>query len=125
MSDFAFPADSRLPVAETHTRMKNSESEFGEKLTAWGPGVTEIKEETQTLSRGIESKPLKKEHRHDTKPCSKCGLHPLLYRAGLWLDGIGWTTGRMWYECPGCGKRGGKTESHEQAALLWKQRNDK
>lgn len=28
--------------------MTNSESEFGEKLTAWGPGVTEMKEEKQT-----------------------------------------------------------------------------
>ncbi len=54
----------------------------------------------------------------DVAGCSRCNLMPLQFSAGLFADGHR-QTGKLWFQCPGCGRRGGKAESHEQAARLW------
>lgn len=74
------------------------------------------------LACGQTSRLVRKFWSDDTKGCPRCNLMPLQYHAGLWKDGVGWTTGKMWFQCPGCGMRGRKAESHEESARLWNER---
>ncbi len=54
----------------------------------------------------------------DTIGCLRCNLMPLQFTAGLWKDGSR-QTGKLWFQCPGCGRRAGKADSHDEAARLW------
>lgn len=58
----------------------------------------------------------------DTVGCPHCNLMPVQYRAGLVKADGSWTTGKLWFQCPGCWMRGRKAESHDESARLWNER---
>ena len=58
----------------------------------------------------------------DTVGCPRCNLMPVQYRAGLCKPDGSWITGKLWFQCPGCGLRGRKAESHDESARLWNER---
>jgi hypothetical protein len=56
---------------------------------------------------------------HQPCPCPRCGVLPVQYSGGLATSTGDWLTGKLWWVCPTCGRRGPKSTSNETATADW------
>lgn len=55
----------------------------------------------------------------DPHPCPKCGATPVQMRFSLINPSRQVSNERLWFQCPACGHKGGKSESRIGAAKAW------
>lgn len=67
------------------------------------------------LVRGFHAEP---------DPCPRCGASPVLMRFGLFAPPRSLHNERLWFECPECGRRGGKSASRIGAMKGWGSEGD-